>query len=127
VSADAARLDRAVTNLLDNAAKFVALPARVPALSDVDTCAGRIRVRLDGDGTLTVRDSGAGIPDSALPHVFDRFYRADQARALPGSGLGLAIVAQVAASHRGRVSIANAPGGGAVATLWLPPLPETLL
>jgi two-component system, OmpR family, sensor histidine kinase MprB len=121
VSADAARLDRAVTNLLDNAAKFAA--ARVPAPSGAETVA----VRLATDGTLTVRDHGPGIPAEALPHVFDRFYRADQARALPGSGLGLAIVAQVADSHHGRVTIENADGGGVLATLWLPPIPENLL
>ena len=55
--------------------------------------------------------------------MFERFYRSDEARALPGSGLGLAIVAQVAESHGGRVALRNAPDGGAVAELWLPPLP----
>jgi two-component system sensor histidine kinase MprB len=55
--------------------------------------------------------------------VFERFYRSDEARALPGSGLGLAIVAQVADSHGGRVRLSNATDGGAIAELWLPPLP----
>ena len=54
--------------------------------------------------------------------MFERFYRSDEARALPGSGLGLAIVAQVAESHGGRVLLTNAPDGGAIAELWLPPL-----
>ena len=66
--------------------------------------------------------SRPGIPADALPHVFDRFYRADQARALPGSGLGLAIVKQVADSHGGRVEVANAAGGGTLASMRLPPL-----
>ena len=64
------------------------------------------------------------MPQDALPHVFDRFYRSDEARALPGSGLGLAIVAQVAESHGGRVALTNADDGGAIAELWLPPLPN---
>jgi two-component system sensor histidine kinase MprB len=123
VRADAARLDRAVTNLLDNAAKFAGtrIPAGTGSPPEV------VEVSLAADGTLTVRDHGPGIPEEALPHVFDRFYRADQARALPGSGLGLAIVAQVAASHHGRAEIVNAEGGGVAATLWLPPIPENLL
>ncbi|MDX6228864.1 MAG: two-component system, OmpR family, sensor histidine kinase MprB [Frankiales bacterium] len=110
VRAVPARLDRAVNNLLDNAGKFS--PAR-----------GQVDVALFPDGRLTVRDHGPGIPADALPHVFERFYRSDEARALPGSGLGLAIVAQVADSHGGRVRLSNATDGGAIAELWLPPLP----
>ncbi|MHB2021797.1 MAG: sensor histidine kinase [Mycobacteriales bacterium] len=103
------RLDRAVNNLLDNAAKFSPPGAAV-------------EVSLTSDGTLAVRDHGPGVPEEALPHVFDRFYRADEARSLPGSGLGLAIVKQVAERHGGRVSIANVPGGGAVSLLRVPPV-----
>jgi two-component system sensor histidine kinase MprB len=110
VRAVPARLDRAVNNLLDNAGKFS--PPR-----------GQVDVALFPDGRLTVRDHGPGIPEDALPHVFERFYRSDEARGLPGSGLGLAIVAQVADSHGGRVRLSNAIDGGAVAELWLPPLP----
>ena len=109
VRAVPARLDRAVNNLLDNAGKFSA-------------AGGQVDVALFPDGRLTVRDHGPGVPLDALPHVFERFYRSDEARALPGSGLGLAIVAQVADSHGGRVSLSNAEDGGAVAELWLPPL-----
>jgi two-component system sensor histidine kinase MprB len=65
-------------------------------------------------GTVSVRDNGPGFKDGDLPHVFDRFYRADNARALPGSGLGLAIVRQAAEAHGGAVEAANASGGGAV-------------
>ena len=100
-----ARLDRAVSNLLDNAAKWS--PAGEP-----------IEVRLAG-GELTVRDHGPGIADEDLPHVFDRFYRARSARGLPGSGLGLAIVRQVAEAHGGSVNAGNAAGGGAELQLTL--------
>jgi len=99
---------RAVGNLLENAAKF--------APSDTT-----IEVRMR-DGVITVRDHGPGIPPADLPHVFDRFYRADTARSLPGSGLGLAIVAQVAADCGGRAEAANAEGGGARMTLVIPPI-----
>ncbi|MEZ0074836.1 ATP-binding protein [Planotetraspora sp. GP83] len=100
------RLSRAVANLLDNAAKYS------PAGS-------RVEVSLR-DGVLTVRDHGPGISAEDLPHVFDRFYRAPEARALPGSGLGLAIVGQVVDSHGGSVSAAAAPGGGTLVRLALP-------
>lgn len=101
------RLSRAVSNLLDNAAKFS------PDGGDVE-----VVVR---DGTVTVRDHGPGLAPADLPHVFDRFWRSSSARGLPGSGLGLAIVRHVAEGHGGRVDASNAPGGGALLTLTLPP------
>jgi two-component system sensor histidine kinase MprB len=101
------RLDRAVANMLDNAGKF-------------SEPGGAVDVTLTADGRLLVADRGPGVPDDALPHVFDRFFRADEARAMPGSGLGLAIVEQVAVGHGGSITLANRPGGGAVASLTLP-------
>ena len=59
-------------------------------------------------------------PTADIAHIFDRFYRAPEARSRPGSGLGLAIVAQVAADEGGQVSVHNAPGGGALFRLALP-------
>ncbi|MCW2952134.1 MAG: integral rane sensor signal transduction histidine kinase [Conexibacter sp.] len=102
-----ARLDRAVANLLDNAAKWS------PAGASVE-------VALTPDGALTVRDHGPGIGPEDLPHVFERFYRAPSARGMPGSGLGLAIVRQVAELHGGSVAAEAAPGGGALLRLTLP-------
>jgi two-component system sensor histidine kinase MprB len=99
------RIDRAVSNLLDNAAKWS------PPEGEVD-----VVVRA---GEVTVRDRGPGIADEDLPHVFDRFYRSAAARRLPGSGLGLAIVRQVAEAHGGSVSAEAAEGGGAVLRLRL--------
>jgi two-component system sensor histidine kinase MprB len=72
---------------------------------------GTVRVQLEG-GRLRVADQGPGIDDADLPHVFDRFYRAGNARSLPGSGLGLAIVKQVADAHGGQVLAEQAEGGG---------------
>jgi two-component system sensor histidine kinase MprB len=103
-----ARLDRAISNLLDNAAKWS------PAGS-------LIEIRLSG-GELSVRDHGPGIEQSDLPFVFDRFYRASSARGLPGSGLGLAIVRQVAEFHGGSVSAESPAGGGALLRIRLPTL-----
>ena len=94
------RIARAVSNLLDNARKWSA-----PG--------GSVEVELR-DGTLAVRDHGRGFDEDDLPHVFDRFYRADDARDMPGSGLGLAIVRQAAEAQGGSVEAANAPGGGAL-------------
>jgi two-component system sensor histidine kinase MprB len=94
------RVARAVTNVIDNARKW----------SPPD---GRIEVSLH-DGLLSVRDHGPGFDEADLPHVFDRFYRAEAARRMPGSGLGLAIVKQAAEAYGGSVAAANAPGGGAV-------------
>jgi two-component system, OmpR family, sensor histidine kinase MprB len=101
-----ARLDRAVSNLLDNAEKWS--PDGRP-----------IEVRV-ADGELTVRDHGPGFSNEDLPRVFDRFYRARSARGLPGSGLGLAIVRQVAEAHGGAVNAGNAAGGGAQLRLVIP-------
>ena len=99
------RLHRAVSNLLDNAVKW-----------SPDGATVEVRV---ADAAVSVRDHGPGIAEEDLAKVFDRFYRAPSARALPGSGLGLAIVRQVAESHGGRVSAARADGGGTVVTLQL--------
>jgi two-component system, OmpR family, sensor histidine kinase MprB len=103
------RLDRAIANLLDNAGKFS------PAGSVVD-------VGLTVDGVLTVADRGPGIPESALAYVFDRFFRADEARAMPGSGLGLAIVKQVIDGHHGTVTLSNRAEGGTLVRVTLSPI-----
>jgi two-component system sensor histidine kinase MprB len=97
------RLERAVDNVLDNAIKW-------------SPPGGTVDIRLV-DGRLTVRDHGPGIAEADLPHVFDRFYRAAAARALPGSGLGLAIVKQTVDDHGGGAAVDNADGGGTVLTL----------
>jgi two-component system sensor histidine kinase MprB len=100
-----ATIERAVGNLLDNAAKWS------PAGAEVE-----VEVR---GGMLTVRDHGPGIAEEDLPYVFDRFYRARAARGMPGSGLGLAIVRQVAESHGGDVVAERAEGGGTRMVLTL--------
>lgn len=109
VAGSSERLARAVTNLLDNAAKH-SPPGRT------------VEVVLR-DGELTVRDHGDGVPDQDKPHVFDRFYRGLTSRGRSGSGLGLAIVRQAVEAHGGRVAVEDAPGGGALFRLTLPTQP----
>ncbi|HSK55328.1 MAG TPA: HAMP domain-containing sensor histidine kinase, partial [Jiangellales bacterium] len=106
VHGDPQLLSRAVTNLLDNAAKW-------------SPPGGAVRVTLH-DGTLEICDQGPGIAETDLPHVFERFYRSPEARALPGSGLGLAIVRSAAERHEGAVRADRAPGGGARLRFWIP-------
>jgi two-component system, OmpR family, sensor histidine kinase MprB len=107
VSGQPDRVNRAVSNLLDNARKW----------SPHD---GTVEVSLR-DGTLSVRDHGPGFDPVDLPHVFDRFYRAGSARSMPGSGLGLAIVRQAAESHGGFARAENASDGGALVTVGFGP------
>jgi two-component system, OmpR family, sensor histidine kinase MprB len=101
-----ATIERAVSNLLDNAAKW-------------SPPGGVVEVAVH-DGEVTVRDHGPGIDEADAPFVFDRFYRASNARGMPGSGLGLAIVRQVAEAHGGTVEAERAEGGGTRMRLTLP-------
>jgi two-component system sensor histidine kinase MprB len=101
------RIERAVANLLDNAAKW-------------SPPGGRVRVEVR-DGEVRVRDEGPGIDEADVERVFDRFYRADSARGVPGSGLGLAIVRDVAEEHGGAVVAVNGKAGGAELRLRLSP------
>ena len=106
VTGDAAALERAITNLLDNAAKW-------------SPAGGQVSIALS-HGVVTVRDQGQGISDVDLPHVFDRFYRSTESRGQPGSGLGLSIVKAVADRHGGTVSAGSTPDGGAELKFELP-------
>ncbi len=99
-------LERAITNLLDNAVKF-------------SPQGGTIHVLLEGD-RLRISDQGPGIADDELPHVFDRFWRSPSARNAPGSGLGLSIVAQTIKSHGGWVKAGHSAEGGAEFIIRLP-------
>ncbi|MFF0148787.1 two-component system sensor histidine kinase MtrB [Amycolatopsis sulphurea] len=106
---DPRRLDVIVANLVGNALRHGETP---------------VTVRLTGDAAgvrMEVADSGPGLDEEVLPHVFQRFYKADSARGRSeGSGLGLAISWENTRLHGGQLTAANAPGGGAVFAVWLP-------
>jgi two-component system, OmpR family, sensor histidine kinase MprB len=110
VRGEADRISRALSNLLDNAAKW-------------SRDGGLVEVTLR-DGIVTVRDHGPGFNEDDLPYVFDRFHRAREARSKPGSGLGLAIVRQAAEAHDGFAEASNAPDGGAVLRVGFGPALE---
>ena len=109
VVGEAQLLERAVTNLLDNAAKW-------------SPPGGTVHVTLTA-GTLTVVDEGPGIEPADLPHIFDRFYRSQEARTLPGSGLGLSIVKRAAERHGGTAEVSSVIGVGTTFTLTIPAAP----
>ncbi|MFI6151727.1 ATP-binding protein [Kitasatospora sp. NPDC051170] len=114
VRLDPRRFDVIVANLAGNALRHGRPPVRL-ALRGADD-----------ELVLTVTDHGPGIPPAELPHLFDRFYKADTSRARSeGSGLGLAIAQENARLHGGLIGAANSPSGGAVFTLVLPRGPVT--
>ena len=101
---DAALVRQLLLIVLDNAIKFTPAGGRVRL--DVAT--------VDGRAAVVVTDTGIGIPAAQLPHVFERFYRGDQARReAEGAGLGLAIARWIADAHGARIEIGPAPGGSA--------------
>jgi two-component system sensor histidine kinase MprB len=106
VTGESRSLERAVTNLLDNAVKW-------------SPRGGTVSVRLN-HGTLTVDDEGPGIAEADRAQVFDRFYRSEESRSMPGSGLGLSIVRQVADRHSGTVRADEAPHGGTRMVMQVP-------
>jgi len=106
VTGESASLERAVTNLLDNAVKW-------------SPPGGTVTIRLN-HGTLTVEDEGPGIAESDREHVFERFYRSDESRSMPGSGLGLSIVRQVTERHSGTVRVEESGVGGTRMVMQLP-------
>jgi signal transduction histidine kinase len=112
LSLDAQRVEQILHNLLDNALRYTpdggTISVQCTAVSE--QC------------LLTVRDSGPGIPEDALPLLFERFYRADKSRSRyeGGTGLGLSIARKIAQAHGGDLTATNHPDGGAVFTLKLP-------
>ncbi|MGN6606922.1 MAG: ATP-binding protein [Jatrophihabitans sp.] len=113
VAADGVQLERALVNVLANAAKYT------PE-------GGQITVAVTADETgvaVAVTDTGIGIPAHQLARVGEQFFRADtaQAKGIKGTGLGLAVTRAVLAKHGGQLRVTSAPGHGSTFTLWLPP------
>jgi heavy metal sensor kinase len=118
VTRDRGWIERLLVNLIDNALKFTPAGGRVEVLVD----------QAPDMSVLTVRDSGTGIPKDAVPHVFERFYRADSSRTpeVDGAGLGLALVRCIAERHQGTVDIVSEEGAGTVVIVRLPATPAML-
>src|SRR5215475_9269462 len=110
VFADPGRLHQVITNLLTNALKFTLAGGRVTLSTGA---AG-------GKCVLQVTDTGVGIPAEELPHIFDRFWRGQQAAHVSGSGIGLSVAAELARAHGGRLAASSEPGHGTQMTLTLP-------
>ena len=112
VEGDPTRLKQVIVNLLDNAIKYT------PDGGEIELAVW------SGNGTafIEIKDTGPGIPEAAVPHVFERFYRADEvhSRDIEGAGLGLAIVQSIAVAHGGSVSVNSAPDHGCRVTVSLP-------
>lgn len=109
---DAVRIEQILGNLLSNALRYTPPSGKISV--KIDCFPQAIR--------LNVHDSGPGIPEDALPYIFQRFYRADKSRSRSdgGSGLGLAIARKIAEAHGGSLTATNHPDGGAVISLTLP-------
>jgi len=103
---------RLILNLLDNAVKYT------PAGGEISLALARE----NGHAEIVVRDTGIGIPESAQPRVFDRFYRVDKARAraMGGAGLGLSIAQWIVEVHGGEISLLSTLGHGSTFTVVLP-------
>jgi two-component system sensor histidine kinase MtrB len=109
IRVDARRLDVVIANLVGNALKHGGEPVDLSVAQELD------------DVLVQVADCGPGIPEEALPHIFDRFYKADKARGRSeGSGLGLSIAFENARMHGGGLAAWNREGGGAVFTFRFP-------
>jgi two-component system phosphate regulon sensor histidine kinase PhoR len=105
-------LQEAFVNLLDNAIRFTPR-------------GGTISVRTyshEGYAVVEFKDTGVGIPDDALPHIFERFWRQDEAHSTPGFGLGLAIAFKIVEMHDGRIDVETKPGSGSTFKIMLPVL-----
>ncbi|MCC6790476.1 MAG: HAMP domain-containing protein [Thermomicrobiales bacterium] len=108
---DRDRIRQVTTILLDNAVKYTPGGGRIS-----------VAIRNVGKGIeLTVMDTGVGIPQEHIPHIFERFYRVDAVRSAGGTGLGLAIARQIVEQHHGTIEVTSSPGRGSTFTMKLPP------
>jgi signal transduction histidine kinase len=112
VKADHSAIETLLLSLLDNAVKYTAAGGEVLLRSRQE----------DGCALIEVQDTGIGIADIDLPKIFDRFFRADQARSreIRGSGLGLSIARWIAEIHNGTIAVKSELGHGSLFTVRLP-------
>jgi len=110
LSGDKSKLQRVVTNLLDNAIKYT------PSGGTVTVSAGEGEKEV----IISIHDTGRGIAANNIPRIFDRFYRADKSRSEPGTGLGLSLVLAIVQAHGGDIEVNSSPGAGSTFTVVLP-------
>jgi heavy metal sensor kinase len=110
VSVDLNRLRQVITNLLDNAVKYTPAGGRVAVTTH----------REGGQALITIQDTGVGIPEAELDHIWDRLFRGDRSRSQPGLGLGLGLVRAVVKAHGGGIEVHSEPGKGSCFTVHLP-------
>lgn len=114
---DAGHLEKIISNLLSNALKWTPAGGRVR----VETGCKAPAEAAEPMAYIQVRDNGAGIEPGALPHIFDRYYRADASSSAPvGTGIGLALTKELVALHGGKMNVDSEPGFGATFTVHLP-------
>jgi heavy metal sensor kinase len=107
---DKSKLQRVIVNLLDNAIKYT--PPGGKIIVSVE--------EVDKKVIISVHDTGMGISSEDLPHIFDRFFRADKSRSVPGAGLGLSLVQAIVRRHRGEIKVSSSPGVGTTFEVVLP-------
>ncbi len=120
LAGDNDQLHRVLVNLLDNAIRYTEANGRIELSLDVSGAPIS-----SGNLIIRVKDNGSGIAPDQLPHIFDRFYRADESRSRQtgNAGLGLAIVKSITEAHGGKVQVESTPGQGTCFTLILPRVP----
>ncbi len=119
VLVDAERMTQVLNNLVENSIRYT-------HQGKVEVATGRAEMEGKTWATIRVTDTGIGIPEHELPHIFERFYRGEkvQQASLPGSGLGLAIAKEIVELHGGRITVASQVEVGSTFTVWLPPVEE---
>jgi len=110
IEGDEAQLKTAFLNILDNAVKYTAAKGRISVTAGVDKARAKV----------SIEDTGVGIPEEELPHVFDRFYRVDKSRNPTGFGLGLSIAKSIVEAHGGSIAVRSLPPRGTAFTIFLP-------
>jgi signal transduction histidine kinase len=119
-TADPQRMKQVLNNLLSNAIRYTRAGGEITVSTGIEEAQERPWI------TVTVTDTGIGIPRDELPHLFERFYRGQLPRRMeiPGTGLGLSIVREIVRLHGGRVTVESEVGEGSAFTVWLPPCEE---
>ncbi|HOJ44113.1 MAG TPA: HAMP domain-containing sensor histidine kinase, partial [Syntrophorhabdaceae bacterium] len=110
IQADRQKIQRVLSNILDNGIKFTPR-------------GGSITISICGEGDevqIVLQDTGIGIPEDELPHIFDRFFRGERNRTTPGNGLGLSLARAFITAHKGRITVKSVPGVGSEFTITLP-------